>query len=518
MARRPRIFVNIASYRDTECQWTVRDLFLKARHPDRVFVGICWQFVQGQDDDCFLFKTRPDQCRVVEVDANQSYGACWARSKVQSLWQGEEYTLQIDSHMRFVQDWDEVLLAMLKQCPGKKAVLSSYPPSYDPPDQLGDYSVAEILPNEYDSHGVLKLRATAAIQQDNPPPPKPNAFIAAGLLFGPSSMIADVPYDPHLYFHGEEITLAVRLFTAGYDVYSPNRTIAFHDYSNKRGRHRHWDDNEWTHLNDLSFKRIRHLLGQETSTDPEVIKELDKYGLGSMRSLAEYEAFARLDFKNRLIDGKSAAEREAGLTLDQRREHARKIFADIYKQNGWGAQETRSGWGSTLAQTEKLRAKLPELLKFLGADIIADAGCGDAHWISQISTDFRLYLGFDIVEAVIDDMRKRHKTRLNHSFSVADITRDRLPRADVILCRDVLTHLPADMVQEALSRFKQSGSTYLIATTFPDSTNGDVRIGGWHPPNLCAAPFNLPQPRLLLSEELTGTTKSLGVWAVDELP
>jgi hypothetical protein len=518
MARRPRIFVNIASYRDTECQWTVRDLFLKARHPERIFVGICWQFVPGEDGDCFLFQTRPDQCRVIEVDSRQSYGTCWARSKVQSLWQGEEFTLQIDSHMRFVQDWDEVLLEMIKQCPSKHPVLSSYPPSYEPPDQLGEMTVAEILPNEFDSHGVLKLRATAVHQVDNPPPPKPNPFIAGGLLFGPASMIKDVPYDPFLYFHGEEITMAVRLYTSGYDVHSPNRTIAFHDYTNRRGRHRHWDDNEWTHLNDMSFKRIRHLLGQDISEDPEVIRELETYGLGRKRTIAEYEAFARLDFKNRLIDGKTGAEREAALTLDQRRDLARKTFADIYKQNGWGAKETRSGWGSTLAQTEKLRQSFPELLKFLGADIVVDAGCGDANWISQISGSFRLYLGFDIVEDLIAEMRKRHSARLDHSYAVADITRDRLPRGDVILCRDVLTHLPADMVREALARFKESGSKYLIATTFTDTRNADVRIGGWHPPNLTAAPFNLPAPKVLLSEELTGTTKSLGVWTINELP
>jgi hypothetical protein len=39
----PRIFVSIAAYRDPECQWTVRDLFRQATHPQRVHVGIVWQ-------------------------------------------------------------------------------------------------------------------------------------------------------------------------------------------------------------------------------------------------------------------------------------------------------------------------------------------------------------------------------------------------------------------------------------------------------------------------------------------
>jgi hypothetical protein len=39
----PRIFVSIASFRDAECQWTLRDLFVKSAHPERVFVGVVWQ-------------------------------------------------------------------------------------------------------------------------------------------------------------------------------------------------------------------------------------------------------------------------------------------------------------------------------------------------------------------------------------------------------------------------------------------------------------------------------------------
>lgn len=518
MAKRPRIFVNIASYRDTECQWTVRDLFAKAAHPERVFVGICWQFVKGEDDDCFLFETRPEQVRVLEVDANQSKGVCWARAQVQSLWRGEEYTLQIDSHMRFVDNWDDILLAMIQECDSKHPVISTYPPSYEPPNTLSAKTVAVISATEYDSNGVLKFRGAAEPEQDNPPPPKRNPFIAGGLLFGPSSINTDVPYDPFLYFHGEEVTLAVRLFTWGYDVFTPNRCIAFHDYTNRRGRPRHWDDYEWKHLNDLSFKRIRHLLDIERSEDPEVLREIERYGLGARRTLAEFEAFANVDFRNRLIDGKTDKEREDAMPVEERKNLARATFANIYRSNGWGCKETRSGHGATLGQTEAIRRKLPDLLRFLGVEVLADAGCGECTWIKEITGDLRLYLGFDLIEDALTEARKRSGRRANHFYSVLDVVYDTLPRADAILCRDVLTHYPAQMVTEALARFKESESRYLIATTFLEGDNANVRIGGWHPMNLMAPPYNLPQPRLTLSEDLGGTTKALGVWAIADLP
>lgn len=42
--RQPRIFVSIPSFRDSECQHTLIDLFSKAAHPERIFVGLCWQY------------------------------------------------------------------------------------------------------------------------------------------------------------------------------------------------------------------------------------------------------------------------------------------------------------------------------------------------------------------------------------------------------------------------------------------------------------------------------------------
>ncbi|MBY0408419.1 MAG: hypothetical protein K2Q01_12075, partial [Rickettsiales bacterium] len=124
----PRIFVQIASYRDPECQWTVKDLFEKAAHPERITVGICWQFVKEEDGICFQQPyARPEQVRVHEVDARQGKGVCWARGLTQKLWQGEEYTLQIDSHMRFEPGWDSLLLDMLRDCKDERAVLTCYP-------------------------------------------------------------------------------------------------------------------------------------------------------------------------------------------------------------------------------------------------------------------------------------------------------------------------------------------------------------------------------------------------------
>jgi hypothetical protein len=512
----PRIFVNIAAYRDTECQWTVKDLFEKARAPERVLVGLCWQFVEAEDKDCFLVPSpRPDQTRTVAFDAHHSLGACWARHHAETLWQGEDYCLQIDSHMRFAPGWDDRALAELARCPAPKPVLSSYPPAYTPPDALTGEAIIISHAAEFQDNGLVRVASHRIEIDQAPKQPVPTPFIAGGFVFGASAMLREVPYDPHLYFWGEELTLAARLWTHGWNIFVPSQVICWHDYSKREGRRRHWDDHkEWTRLNELSQKRARHLLGAESVTDPEALREIERYGLGTARSLEQFYAHSGVDYRAKTIHGKSIEQ----VWMEQPAEERRKRHQEVFAAVQWGAAETRSGPGSTLAATEKIRAELPDLFDYLGIEILADAGCGDCNWMSRISERLTLYLGLDVVGDLVRLARERHGRKRGHLFSETDITLDPPPRADAILCRDVLTHLPALEVKAALALFKDSGARYLIATHFERDRNEPVRVGGWQPMALTAPPYALPPPRHLLREGLANSSKSLGVWLLKDVP
>ena len=301
---KPRIFVQIASYRDPDCQLTVKDLFEKATHPERITVGICWQFIREEDQSCFVVPyPYPDQVRVHEVDARQSKGVCWARGLTQKMWQGEEFTFQIDSHMRFEQGWDEMLLSMWKDCGSEKAVLTCYPPAFTPPDKMESKWIFGMSAKEFDIYGIFLMLGAPSFEVGVNEPSRPllGAFASANTLFGPSSMIRDVPYDPELYFFGEEISMAVRLWTHGYDLYHPNRLFIYHDwYRWKRPTH-FGDNKDWQKANEISFGRVKHLLNIERSNDPVVLHDLDKYGLGNVRTLEQYQEYSGVDFAQRQI-------------------------------------------------------------------------------------------------------------------------------------------------------------------------------------------------------------------------
>jgi Glycosyltransferase (GlcNAc) len=57
--------------------------------------------------------------------------------------------------------------------------------------------------------------------------------VGAGYVVADSSLLKQVPFDPFLpwIFMGEEIILSARLWTAGYDLFSPAQAVLGHIYN-----------------------------------------------------------------------------------------------------------------------------------------------------------------------------------------------------------------------------------------------------------------------------------------------
>lgn len=134
----PQILVAIASYRDEECLHTVDALFRTASIPDRVKVAVLDQSDHDTDGDCVSAQAREEwqtQIGVHTLHWSLAKGPCWARAMLQQCLEDEGYYLQIDSHMRFVDGWDELLMRQLADCQkmAAKPILSTYPLGYHRP-------------------------------------------------------------------------------------------------------------------------------------------------------------------------------------------------------------------------------------------------------------------------------------------------------------------------------------------------------------------------------------------------
>jgi hypothetical protein len=199
-----------------------------------------------------------------------------------------------------------------------------------------------------------------------------------------------------------------------------------------------------------------------------------------------------------------------------------QVFDRINAENYWNDPDSASGSGSNLKQTETLRRELPQLLARLGVKTLIDAPCGDFHWMQHVDLGGIDYTGIDVVEALIDRCQHTFGAPGRH-FLCRDIIGDPLPRADAVLSRDCLSHLSNEHVLAAVRNFRASGSTYLLATTYPSRPrNWNIVTGSWRPINLCRPPFNFPAPVEALVEGSTEydgdfADKTLAVWRLAEL-
>lgn len=204
------------------------------------------------------------------------------------------------------------------------------------------------------------------------------------------------------------------------------------------------------------------------------------------------------------------------------RTQMRSTFAPFYTENRWGDDESVSGPGSSLTRTAKLRLELPALLHDIGARTLLDAPCGDFNWMKDLQLGLEHYIGVDIVPDLIARNQNLYGND-ERRFLALDLTRDELPRVDVILCRDCLIHFSYRHIAAAIKNFKRSGSTYLLTNSYPGwRKNVDIPTGDFRHLNLALPPFNFPPPLKQIDEkspeeqaEFFG--KILGLWKLSAL-
>jgi glycosyltransferase involved in cell wall biosynthesis len=298
------IFVSVAAYRDPDLVLTITDCLAKARDPDRLRFGICWQY--GPEEMGSMQLAGP-QFAVHYVDQRLSKGACWARAEIMKLYDGEDWYLQLDSHHRFTQDWDAKLIEQAACTGVERPILSTYAAGFKPGEEAAATALVTSMEVDHFTAEGLLLPKPGIISESRSTPLRAR-FVSAHFLFAPGSFVRDVPYDPDLYFLGEEITLAVRAFTHGYDLFHPACHILWHEYT-RANRVKHWDDHThergatvaWHERDAVSLAKVSRFL-TEPWTGPD--------GAGTVRSVADYEAYAGVSFRHRRVQDYTRQNRE----------------------------------------------------------------------------------------------------------------------------------------------------------------------------------------------------------------
>ena len=278
-------------------QHTINNVIARAKYPQNLVFGVCWQY--GLEENHTL-DFQGIENRVIKVPALESKGCSWARNLAFQLHKDEDFFWLIDSHMDFADGWDVSLIEQYYQTNDEKAILSCAVSQWSIPGR----SDWDNSPNRRAVSRATEFWGSILLQmyeiRDNIDTPELNSFLTACNLFGPKQWIYDVPYDPDMFFLGEEISLAVRSFTYGYNHYATKKNMAYHKHD-RSFRKEFSDDhfNNTSKLVEVSVKRLEALLTGE----PHV--ELGMYTTGTVRTVEQYEKYAGVDFKSKAISDRA---------------------------------------------------------------------------------------------------------------------------------------------------------------------------------------------------------------------
>ena len=159
--------------------------------------------------------------------------------------------------------------------------------------------------------------------------------------------------------------------------------------------------------------------------------------------------------------------REEMVASDARR---KKMFQEVYDLGKWVHNKEgvpKSGSGSTLQMTERVRKGIKEAVLKYKIKTFIDAPCGDLFWMKELFPFFDEhgieYIGVDIVPSEIERHKLEHPTR---KFIQSDMAIETLPKADMIFSREALQHMNAEDNLRTLNKWKESGTMYVLLTNY----------------------------------------------------
>ena len=300
LGRRATIFVSVASFCDPLLVFTIRSALENARYPGRVSFGVVEQDSRSVEAE---LPSGAGRAAWLHVDPAHSRGACWARSLAMSLYAGEDYFFQIDSHTCFDPGWDSTLIETLEaisvRSGNPRTILSTRPFAFSfGPDgglitkRFTPYTLklVPVDPVLKPAEPVMFFTTENSGSMDD----LPGFHISAANLFTRGAFVEEIPYDPFLYFHGEEQDVSIRAFTRGWDIRHPNKVPLYHLYKRREAGEPplHGDPQfeekrreKWPDMRRRAHGRLADLISGRLA---------GVYGIGAVRTIDDYLRFGGL--------------------------------------------------------------------------------------------------------------------------------------------------------------------------------------------------------------------------------
>jgi hypothetical protein len=196
-------------------------------------------------------------------------------------------------------------------------------------------------------------------------------------------------------------------------------------------------------------------------------------------------------------------------------------FTDIYNKGAWGKNEFgagSSGGGSLFENATEYILFLQKFLNRFSIHSVVDMGCGDWGISKHIDWEGISYSGYDVVKHIINrnqDLFSSPSIRFIH----ADAIQTNLPLADLLICKDVMQHLPNDDIFSLLSqihKFKHCLITNDVNPLTLTSKNHPLPFrGGYRSFDLTQPPFEIAGSKVLTYKSDIWTKQILHIQNID---
>jgi len=239
--KKEKIFVSIASYRDTQIVETIKSIYDEACNPERIVVAVLLQDSQEMYE--LVSALEYPNLKIKHVLSSETLGCPWARDILkEEVYDDEDYFFQIDSHSRVKKHWDNILIKQHKSLPIEKqrrAVITTYPNHFEVPDNDRSYlkftnnpSMINTKPfnvnNPYDNRfrGVTSDSVKDFIT-------KKSKWVAGGFVFATGLWAKEIRTPPGIFSVGEEDFLTFQSYLKGWNLYTTSEATLWHNYSYK---------------------------------------------------------------------------------------------------------------------------------------------------------------------------------------------------------------------------------------------------------------------------------------------
>jgi hypothetical protein len=211
-----------------------------------------------------------------------------------------------------------------------KPLITGYIPSFDPENDP-EKRVQEPWKMNFDRfipEGAIFFLPASFDSFNDKDRPVRGRFYSAHFAFTVGEFCKEVPHDPNYYFHGEEISIAVRAYTHGYDIFHPHKVVCWHEYTRK-GRSKQWDDDPvWPQRNNDCHLRNRKLFEMDGLTNDI---DFGPFGFGKKRTVEDYERYAGISFKRRAVQRYTLDHKEPANPTFENNEEYQASFLNIFK-------------------------------------------------------------------------------------------------------------------------------------------------------------------------------------------